>query len=555
MAAPNIRIDIASEFKDRGFKKASRSATSLDRQFRSLQRTFLTVFSARAIIKFTERSVKAFAEEDRAVRALAGSLQNLGLAFQGANTEKFIEQLENTVSVADDELRPAFQALATATLDITKSQQLLGLALDISAATGRDLNSVTRGLTRAYLGNVSSLARLNVGLTAAELKTMDFAEAQAALTDRFGGQAAAAADSYQGKINAMTIAFDKARESIGEKFIRSLEILGEGDFDKVLTAIANAADAVGNGFIRASYGIQKVKALLRGDFDQIAKLQEQMSLELAGGFGVRGRVPAAQLQRQTQQQTSLLRKLENERRKAAEAEKKRVREQQALKRAGTVFDLEAIQITAALQGKVTEEQRLRLTALLAIQQKNVDAAEKLSTAVLYSNAAALSLVGVTVKAGDDVDKVINKLINAQTKVALAAMGIADIPKAKNPFEDWPDILAKIIADLSKVNTLVAGSTGTTTVSIPAAGGTVPVVTPAPITTPVSLPSTVPSEVSNAGLVFGAGLSTSAAAPSVTINVNVEGTVTTADDLVNTIRNGLYQSQTIGNPITVRRTAI
>lgn len=554
MAAPDIRIDIASEFKDRGFKRASRSATALDRQFKSLGRTFITVFSARAIIRFTERSVKAFAEEDRAVRALAGSLNNLGLAFQGANTEKFIEQLENTVSVAGGELRPAFQSLATATLDIAKSQQLLGLALDISAATGRDLASVTRGLTRAYLGNVSSLARLNVGLTAAELKTMDFAEAQTALTARFGGQAAAAADSYQGKINAMTIAFDKARESVGEKFIRSLEILGEGDFDKVLTAIANAADAVGNGFIRASYGIQKVKALLRGDFDQISKLQEQMNLELGGGFGARGRVPAAQLQRQTQQQTSLLRKLENERKKAAEAEKKRVREQQALRRAGTVFDMEAIQITAALQGKVTEDQRLRLTALLAIQQKNVDAADKLSTAVLFGNAAALSLVGVTVKAGDDVDKVITKLINAQTKVSLAAMGIADIPKAKNPFEEWPDILAKIIADLSKVNTLVAGSTGASTVSIPSTTGasTVPVVSPS---APAIIPSTVPQEVSNAGLVFGAGLSTAATAPSVTINVNVEGTVTSADDLVNTIRNGLYQSQTIGNPITVRRTQI
>lgn len=552
MAAPDIRIDIASEFKDRGFKRASRSATALDRQFKSLGRTFITVFSARAIIRFTERSVKAFAEEDRAVRALAGSLNNLGLAFQGANTEKFIEQLESTVNVADDELRPAFQSLATATLDIAKSQQLLGLALDISAATGRDLASVTRGLTRAYLGNVSSLARLNVGLTAAELKTMDFAEAQTALTARFGGQAAAAADSYQGKINAMTIAFDKAREAVGEKFIRSLEILGEGDFDKVLTAIANAADAVGNGFIRASYGIQKVKALLRGDFDQISKLQEQMNLELGGGFGARGRVPAAQLQRQTQQQTSLLRKLENERKKAAEAEKKRVREQQALKRAGTVFDMEAIQITAALQGKVTEDQRLRLTALLAIQQKNVDAAEKLSTAVLFGNAAALSLVGVTVKAGDDVDKVIDKLIKAQTKVALAAMGIADIPKAKNPFEDWPDILAKILADLSKVNTLVAGRT-------PAAGEQTgenvfnPLRPMIPYAPPAQIASTIPVAAEPGPAV---SLSGSVNQPAqITVNVNVEGTVTSADDLGNTIRNLLYQSQTIGNPITVSRIAI
>ena len=454
MAAPNIRIDIASEFKDRGFKRASRATTGLERQFKSLGKTVIAVFSARQIIRFTQDSVRAFAQEDRAVRALSGTLNNLGLAMQGAGIENFVSEMQRTTAIADDQLRPALQQLATATLDVKEAQTLLGLALDISAGTGKDLSAVVNGLTRAYLKDVSALARLNLGLTGAQLSTMSFEEAQAALQDRFTGQAALAADSYQGKIAKLGIAFDEAQEVVGQKFIKALENVAEGDFDKVITAIGNAAEWVGNGFIRASYGVQKLKAALGGDFDQIKKLQEAMNLELAGGFGARGFVPASQLRRQQQQQNALLKRLENERKKAGAAEKKRITEQQQLRRAGTVFDMENIQIVAALQNKVTEDQRLRLTALLALNNGNAEAADKLTSALLAAQSPALANLGILVTASDNATTVIAKIVDAQTKLFLLNTGIANVPKAKNPFEDWKDVMAAILADIARVSAAI-----------------------------------------------------------------------------------------------------
>ena len=216
----DIKIIIAAELKKQGFDKAERATSKLEKSFKRLGGTIVSVFAARKLIQFTKDSAMALAEEDRAVRSLATSMENLGLAFEGANIEGFVADLQRSVAVSDNELRPALQGLVNATLDIGKAQQLLALALDISAATGKDLTAVTNGLSRAYLKDLSALSRLNIGLTAAQLKTMSFEEAQAALSDRFSGQAAAAADSYEGKIRALNIAFDEAQETIGAKFIR-----------------------------------------------------------------------------------------------------------------------------------------------------------------------------------------------------------------------------------------------------------------------------------------------------------------------------------------------
>lgn len=589
MSAPNIRIDIASEFKDRGFKRASRATTGLERQFKSLGKTVIAVFSARQIIRFTQDSVRAFAAEDRAVRALSGTLNNLGLAFQGAGIESFVSEMQRTTAVADDQLRPALQQLATTTLNVNEAQKLLGLALDISAGTGKDLSAVVNGLSRAYLKDVSALARLNLGLTAAQLKTMSFEEAQAALQDRFAGQAATAADSYQGKIAKLGIAFDEAQEIVGQKFIKALENIAEGDFDKVITAIGNAAEWVGNGFTRASYGVRKLKAALGGDFDQIKKLQEAMNLELAGGFGVRGFVPAGQIRKQQQQQNALLKRLENERKKAAEAEKKRIREQQALKRAGTVFDMENIQIVAAMQGQIDDNQRLRLTALLAINTQNAQMAEKLSLAVLATNASALEAIGVTMKVGDNVDDIIKKIINSQAQLALVQMGIATLPKAKNPFEGWTDIIAAILADIGRVSAAINSipkynPTGANVINPTTVTSTSPSAIPSPKT---SFDVIAKEHADAAAAVVAATTSPQATAAivdeltkrqemarlaantaftglaefkakeygDVIVQVVVQGNVTTETDLVNAITDQLYQNQKTGKGLLFSSTAI
>ena len=118
--------------------------------------------------------------------------------------------------------------------------------------------------------------------------------------------------------------------------------------------------------------------------------------------------------------------------------------------------MENIQIVAALQGKVSEEQRLRLVALLAINNENADAADKLTSAILALEAPALKALGVTITTSDNATTVVTKLINAQTQLLLLNAGIANIPKAKNPFEDWDAVMKSILANLDAISKKITG---------------------------------------------------------------------------------------------------
>lgn len=558
-----IRVIVAAEVRKAGFDKANRQATILEKKFKSLGKTIVSVFAAREIIRFGKASVKAFAEEDKAIKLLSNSLSNLGLAYQGANIETFIANAQRSAAVSDDELRPAFQALANATLDVAKSQELLNLALDISAATGKDLSSVVAGLSRAYLKDVSALAKLNVGLTGAQLKTLSFAEAQALLTQKFSGQAAVAATTYEGKVRALSIAFDEARETVGKGLIRNFEILADGKFDKVLDGIAFAADKLANGLTRAGYGVAKLKAFFSGDFKQIAKLQEQMNLELMGGFSTTARPIAGVVGKQLSQQNRLLKAAEAARKKAeAEAKKKQALEL-SRKRAQTIFDMENIQIVAALQGKIDGEQRTRLVTLLALNTENYKAAEKLADVVIRLNEPALRNLGVIIEAGDSVDELVKKLITSQARLAALQLTAEDFPELDNPFEEWENSLEKILEMLMAILGMQSGAIDYSKTSImsPAnqlaaaryealyqsiIGGNNPYErAPAPID--YSQTSIASQANQLAAARYGAMQQS--------INVYVQGNVTTERDLVKSITDSLYETQRNGQGIVISSTGL
>jgi phage-related protein len=176
-------------------------------------------------IKIGVEGVKAAIEDEKAQTQLALALENATGATkqQIAATEQSILQMSLASGVADDSLRPALGRLVRSTGDITKAQDLLSTALDISTATGKPLEAVANALGKAYDGNTTSLGKLGIGLSAAELKTMNFTQVQSKLTDLFGGAAARNADTYAGRIARMQIAFDEAKETIGFALLPILE--------------------------------------------------------------------------------------------------------------------------------------------------------------------------------------------------------------------------------------------------------------------------------------------------------------------------------------------
>ena len=177
--------------------------------------------------KLAIEGVKAAIEDEAAQLRLANALKNV-TDVTDAQIKSIEEQILKTslaTGVADDELRPALQRLTVATKDVTKSQDLLKLALDISAATGKDVETVSNALAKAYEGNNGALSRLGVGISAAQAKTLGFEGTVKQLSDTFGGAAATQANTFQGQIERLKVAFDEAKESVGAALLPTLQNL------------------------------------------------------------------------------------------------------------------------------------------------------------------------------------------------------------------------------------------------------------------------------------------------------------------------------------------
>ena len=182
-------------------------------------------------LKLGVDGVKAAIAEERQLASLTKALQAVGAGFETDSVSKFVDDLQFATGVADDQLRPAFQRLLLATRDVTQSQDLLSVALDVSAGTGRDLETVTMALSRAALGQTTALRRLGVPLDAATLKSGDLRAISEQLTKTFGGQAATAAATYEGKIKRLGIAFEELQESFGAGFLAGLGDSSDGTDD------------------------------------------------------------------------------------------------------------------------------------------------------------------------------------------------------------------------------------------------------------------------------------------------------------------------------------
>jgi hypothetical protein len=593
----DIKIVIAAELKKAGFDKAKKATDSLDKTFKKLGKTIGISLSATAIANFAKESIKAFQDDEKAARRLTQTLSNMGLAFEDPRMKAFIGNLESTSGVLDDQLRPAMQSLLTTTGSVTRSQELLTLALDISAGSGEDVVTVAQDLAKAYVGTTKGLQKYNLGLSKTELSSKSFVEIQDLLNKQFSGQNAARLDTFSGKVALLNVAFANSKEIIGKGLVDAFSELGGnngiGGTTKAIEDFSNKiADAiVGVGLLISSinsipglgtagrfiFSTQSIPVV--GAWIDILANLGQASKNASKPFSTPMTISG---------QSDLYSKQDAARKKAEEAAAKRAKElaalqkkaeldrikrekqAQQLKRAGSVFDLENIQIVAALQGKVTEAQRLRLVALLAINTDNADAADKLTKAILALQAPAINALGVTISTSDNAKTIIDRLVDAQTKLVLLNGGIANIPAAKNPFEGWTSVMAKIIGDLDtiagKINNLpvamasVGGTGGNTGVGGSAAtvigGSQTPTGSVSPIGMAALAAATnapVNPAISNLGKRTGDFKGTTDAVPNVT--VIVQGSVISEQDLASTITDIQYQYQRAGLDTRVSSIAI
>jgi hypothetical protein len=255
-----IQIVVGTDYNDRDLKRAQRDLDRLKAQaattagpMQKLGATmrgmvgpaFLMAGAAAGAfaVKLAVDGVQAAMEEQKQLVSLKQALDNVGQGFAMPEANEFIDDLRFATGVADDELRPAFQRLVTATRDAAKAQELLSLALDISVGTGKSLESVSLALAKAAIGQVTALRRLGVPLSDAAVKSGNLAKITRELTQAFGGQAAAAAGTFAGQLARIQDGFEELIESFGAGFISAFD-QAEGKVNTLAQALRDAQPAM-----------------------------------------------------------------------------------------------------------------------------------------------------------------------------------------------------------------------------------------------------------------------------------------------------------------------
>lgn len=377
----NVVVNFVTKLSGRGIENMGKQTKGLDKALGTLQKRLIALVSFGAFFRFIKNSTKAFVEEAGEVRQLELALNNLGLAYSALNIEDTISRLQRLTAVSDGELRPALAQLVRQTADVQKATELLELAINVSIGSGKSLSTVSRALGRAYDGQTTALRRLDAGLSAAAIESKDFNKIQIELQNKFGGAAAANLETYAGKMQALAAASGDAREAIGEGVVKGIEALGEGDFQKGLDDLAVLAERIGRGFELAGRFAARLRTFLAADLgslgDQAALTGKFLAADIALDAAER-RAQTKETDRRLKLERKALRELARlkaqerakekaeERRKAAAKEAER-RKDELRKRLEEKFDIDAINLNAALTRKLSEEDKVRVQALQALR--------------------------------------------------------------------------------------------------------------------------------------------------------------------------------------------
>jgi phage-related protein len=191
--------------------------------------------------------VKSAIADAAAQEKLALTLKNVTGATdaQIKATEDYITKTSLAFGVTDDELRPSLERLSRATGDLTKAQKLQAVAIDVSAGSGKSLEAVTNAMAKAAEGNTAALGKLGIGLSSAQLKTMSMDQITAKLADTFENQASTKADTFQGKLTRLQIAFDEGKETVGSYILTAITPMVETIVNKVIPAIQEFTSNLG----------------------------------------------------------------------------------------------------------------------------------------------------------------------------------------------------------------------------------------------------------------------------------------------------------------------
>lgn len=409
MKMPNLFVNAVATWDGKALTKGQKQIQGFEKGVKNLGKALGLSLGAAAIVQFGKASAKAFISDEAAANRLTTAVKNLGLGFEDQRIKNFVSTIEAQTGVLDDKLRPALQSLLTTTGSVAKSQELLKLAIEVAAGSGKDLTTVATDLSQAYVGNTKGLKKYYLGLTQAELKAASFTDIQTALNKQFAGSNSAYLDTYSGKISLLTVGFENMKETIGQGLLDSFSLLAG---DQGIGAATSAMDNFGQSISDATYGaaslIDKLDFKLGsgGTFFDFLKDAFIPSFQPLIDYGAKQKLKPKPFQTGMTISGSTDKQVQEDRKRAAAeaeaarrakellamqnktlqtaaktlaAEKKRLlleKAKAALTKAAAVFDLNKISIAAALKNTYDKDERLRLLAMQEIENENGEAALK-----------------------------------------------------------------------------------------------------------------------------------------------------------------------------------
>ena len=529
-----IGIDIVSQYKDKGAKLAESSLTKLTKSAKNLGLALGLALSVNKIVAFGKSAVKEFTDAEKASASLQNTLKNTGNLMAFPDTEAGIKNIAKLSGVADDILIPSFTQLFRSTANVESAMADLNLAIEISRGSGNELSSVVDALSKGYAGNTRGLASLNLGLSKAYLASADMAAITAQLNKQFSGSSAAYLDTYAGKVTILNNQWNETKEIIGQGLVQAFE---KATGDKGIGGVTNAMETF--GYVIDAVVIKAgtlINTLANVNIPILGSLTNRVIEGWSYLLGVDearlavqneiwksntktwelAQKAAADQAKKNKEYLAFLAKQKKLTDAAATAAKKKAEEEAALKKAGTIFEIDKIQVLAALQREISDNDKLRLQLQMALLQDNSSEAERLS----------------------------KQLAISQLQTTDLARSIANLPIALNPFKGWGAEIDALLAKMIEMYRLLQMKP-----NVPEGVVKAQITKENASQVLANSPIALNEYQYITGTMADLGVRNMG---SLNITINNAGSVVSDADLVDQIRNGLLNSNLSGSPSAIGR---
>jgi hypothetical protein len=225
-----IYLPIVTQFNPKGLKQAEKGFKDLEgaqakAKYALGKANKYAAVALGGLVAGLGDAVKGAMEDEQAQKMLARQLQKTTNATdaQIKGVEDYITAAGKQKGFTDDELRPSMAGLVRATMDIGEAQKATNLAMDVAAAKGISLETVTKAMEKAYGGNMTALAKLSPELRQMIKDGASMEEVMAEMAVTFGGAATDSANTAAGSMKRLGVALGEAKEGVGAALLPILE--------------------------------------------------------------------------------------------------------------------------------------------------------------------------------------------------------------------------------------------------------------------------------------------------------------------------------------------